>query len=141
MAEESVKGCVGRRFAREERGTVLVELAISLLIILTILFATLELCGAVYTYTVLANAANEGVRYAIVHSSDSTGAADRVRTYAAYSMHDVSAMVVSVTYPDGSATPPNRVAVSVSYQYVPYLGNFMANPPTMAAYSEGRLVY
>lgn len=141
MPVQRVQGRMAGGFAREERGAALVEMAISILVILTILFSTLELCSAVYTYTVLADAANEGVRYAIVHSSDSSGAANQVRTYAAYSLQDMSAMVVAVTYPDGSATPPNRIAVSVCYQYVPYLGNFMANPPTMSAYAEGRLVY
>jgi Flp pilus assembly protein TadG len=130
-----------RGFWKEQRGTVLIEFAISLLLVLTILFTTLELCSAVYTYTVLADAANEGVRYAIVHSSDTSGAISKVKKYAAYSMHDVSKIVVSVTYPDGSSVPPNRVAVSVTYQYVAYIGHFMAKPPTMSAYAQGRLVY
>ena len=127
-------------FAKEERGAVLIEFAISILMVLTILFMTFELCGMVYAYTVLADAANEGVRYAIVHSSNSTGVVTQVKAYAAYSLHDVSKMVVSVTYPDGSAVPPKRVVVSVTYQYVPYL-NIIANPPTLSAYAEGRLVY
>ena len=129
------------KLRRDQRGSVLLEFAISLLLVLTILFTTLELCSAIYTYTVLADAANEGVRYAIVHSSDTGGAVSKVKTYAAYSMHDVSKIEVSVTYPDGSAAPPNRVAVSVTYQYVPYLSNFMVKPPTLSAYAEGRLVY
>lgn len=128
-------------FRRDQGGATLIEFALSLLLFLTVLFATLELCGAIYTYTVLADAANEGLRYAIVHSSDSSGAVNTVKTYAAYSLHDVSKMEVSVTYPDGSAVPTNRVAVSVIYSYVPYLGNFMAHPPTLSAYAEGRLVY
>jgi Flp pilus assembly protein TadG len=130
-----------RGLPKEERGAVLVEFAISILLVLTILFSALELCSAVYTYTVLADAANEGVRYAIVHSSDTSGAVSKVKTYAAYSMHNVSAIQVSVTYPDGSSVPPNRVAVAVTYQYVPYVGNFMKKPPTMFAYAQGRLVY
>ena len=130
-----------RGFGKEQRGAVLIEFAVSILLVLTILFSTLELCSAVYTYTVIADAANEGVRYAIVHSSDTAGAVSQVKTYAAYSLHDVSKIGVSVTYPDGSAVPPNRVAVSLTYQYVPYINGFMAKPPTMSAYAEGRLVY
>ena len=126
---------------REQSGTALVEFAVSILLVLTVLFSTVELCSAVYTYTVLADAANEGVRYATVHSSDSSGAVSRVKAYAAYTLHDVSKINVAVTYPDGSAAPPNRVAVSVTYQYIPYLNNFMANPPKMSAYAQGRLVY
>ncbi len=96
---------------KEERGVVLIEFAISALLVLTVLFMTLELCSAVYTYTVLADAANEGVRYAIVHSSDTSGAVSKVKTYAAYSMHNVSAIQVSVTYPDGSSVPPNTTVL------------------------------
>lgn len=132
---------VAKGLCKEQRGAVLIEFAISALLVLTVLFMTLELCSAVYTYTVLADAANEGVRYAIVHSSDTSGAVSKVKTYAAYSMHNVSAIQVSVTYPDGASVPPNRVAVAVIYQYVPYVGNFMKNPPIMSAYAQGRLVY
>jgi Flp pilus assembly protein TadG len=141
MLKQSLLFRAVRSLWREQPGTVLLELAVSILLVLTILFSTIELCGAVYTYTVLADAANEGVRYAIVHSSDSGGVLSKVKAYSAYSLHDVSKMGVSVTYPDGSAVPPNRVAVSVTYQYVPYLNYFMANPPQMSAYAEGRLVY
>ena len=130
-----------RGFRKQQGGATLVEFAVSILLVLTVLFSTIELCSAVYTYTVIADAANEGVRYAIVHSSDSAGAVSKVKAYAAYTLHDVSKIAVAVTYPDGSAVPPNRVAVSVTYQYIPYLNTFMANPPTMSAYAQGRLVY
>ena len=141
MPKRLLRVSAGRRFRKEQRGSVLVEFAISILLVLTVIFSTIELCSAIYTYTVLADAANEGVRYAIVHSSDSGGAVSKVKTYAALSFHDMSKIGVLVTYPDGTADPPNRVAVAVTYQYVPYLSNFMANPPTMSAYAEGRLVY
>jgi Flp pilus assembly protein TadG len=127
-------------FLKHETGSVYVEYSIALMCFLTILFGTMELCSASYTYTVLADAANEGVHFAMLNSSDETGALNTVKTYAASTFHDVSEINVSVTYPDGTATPPNRVAVSVSYQYVPYLNLFMSNPPTMHAYAEGRLV-
>jgi Flp pilus assembly protein TadG len=131
----------GGAFRREQQGATLVEFAFSILLILTIVFTMIELCSAVYTYTVIADAANEGVRYAIVHSSDSAGAVGQVKAYAAYTLHDVSKITVTVTYPNGSAVPPNRVAISVTYQYIPYLGNFMSHPPRMSAYAQGRLVY
>lgn len=129
-------------FLKHEAGSVLVEFSISLMFFLVIIFATMELCSAAYTYTVLADAANEGVHFAILNSSDQTGGAlSTVKKYAASTFHDVSKINVSVTYPDGAATPPNRVAVSVSYPYVPYLGIVMNNPPAMYAYAEGRMVH
>jgi Flp pilus assembly protein TadG len=126
-------------FRDEREGTALVEMALSIMLVLTVIFMTIEVTSAVYTYVVLTDAANEGLRYAIVHSGDTSGAITQVRTFAANSLHDVSKMSVSVTYPDGSSAPPNRVAVTVTYDYVPYLG-FMKNPPAMHAYAESRLV-
>jgi hypothetical protein len=115
------------------------------MLILTIIFATIELCSAVYTYVVLSAAANEGLRYAIVHSSDAgslvLNTTSKVTACAAFSMHDVSAISVSVTSPDGSFVPPNRVSVSVSYAYLPYLGFVFPNPPTLSAFAVGRMVY
>ncbi len=129
----------GAEFRKEQEGTVLIELALSILLVLTVIFMTIELTSAVYTYVVLTDAASEGLRYAIVHSGDTSGTTSMVKKFAAYSIHDVSKMSVAVVYPDGSAVPPNRVAVTVTYKYVPYLG-FMKKPPTINAYAVGRLV-
>jgi Flp pilus assembly protein TadG len=127
-------------FRKDERGSMLVEFGLSIGTVLFVIFMIIEMCSAIYTYTVLSEAANEGVRYAIVHSWDTAGAKNRVKAYAADSLHDMSGMSdPTVTYPDGQ-TVPGRVRITVSYQYVPYLG-FMTNPPTMHAYAEGRLVY
>ena len=127
-------------FLKQEIGSVYVEFSVALLLFLMVLFATIEVCSAAYTYTVLADAANEGVHFAMLHSTDETGALNTVKSYAASTFHDVSKINVSVTYPDGTTTPPNRVAVNVSYQYIPYVDFFMSNPPTMHAYAEGRTV-
>jgi Flp pilus assembly protein TadG len=137
---------IGSDFRRDERGTLLVEFTITILTVLVVIFMTVELCSAVYTYVVLSEAANEGVRYAIVHSSDESLTERTVRNYAAYSLHDMSGTKLSVriTYPaDPNCTipgaPPCKVQISVSYPYLPYL-NFMNSMPTMRAYAEGRLV-
>ena len=101
-----------------------------------------ELSSAVYSYTVLSDAANEGLRYLIVHSSDSAGAQTTVQTYAAFTLHDVSKINISVScnLDPGGCVPPNRAKITVTYNYLPYVG-FMKNPPTMTAFAEGRLVY
>src|ERR1700742_1369312 len=116
---------------REDRGQARVEFALSILTILVVLFMTVELCSAAYTYVVLSEAVNEGVRYAIVNSADSGGAGTtaKVTSYAAQSLHDMSGMTVDVEYPDGQ-TVPGRVQVTATYPYLPYVG-FMTAPPTM----------
>jgi Flp pilus assembly protein TadG len=136
----------GRATARQpsrSRGAVQVEFALTLMITLFTIFWMWEMAMAVYTYTVLADAANEGVRYAIVHSGDQTGTVSKVNDYARLSLHDTSGITVAVGYPDGgttSAPPPSRVTVTVTYTYIPYV-NFMPNTLVLRTYAEGRIVY
>ena len=133
---------LGAQLRRNDEGAAQVEFALTILTMLVVVFMLMELCSAVYTYTVLSDAANEGLRYAIVHSKDAnfTGnVTTKVTTYAANSAHDMSAMSVIVATPDGG-TPPGRVQITVSYPYVPYT-IWMSTPPTMHAYAEGRMVY
>jgi len=125
---------------REQRGQSLLETAMMIPIIFVVVFWVFELGWLMYTYCVMADAANEGVRYSIVHSGgDVTGTQTRVRSFAYTSLHDVSALSTSVTFPDGSAAPPNRVRVAVTYTYVPWL-SWAITAPTMKTYAEGRMV-
>src|SRR5437867_13307194 len=105
---------------RGQGGQSLLETAVMIPVIFIVVFWVFELGGIMYTYSVLADAANEGVRHSIVHSGGDAGGTDTVvRSFASTSLHDVSALSTSVTFPDGSATPPNRVRVTVTYTYVP----------------------
>jgi Flp pilus assembly protein TadG len=126
--------------SRKQRGQSLLETAMMIVVIFTVVFWIFELGWMMYTYSVMADAANEGVRYAIVHSGgDAAGTKARVTTFAQTSLHDVRAISTSVTFPDGSATPPNHVVVTVTYTYVPWLNQFI-NTPTMSTYAEGRMI-
>jgi Flp pilus assembly protein TadG len=125
---------------RRQRGQSLLETAMMIVVIFTVVFWIFELGWMMYTYSVMADAANEGVRYAIVHSGgDTSGTKARVKTFAQTSLHDVSAITTSVTFPDGSAAPPNHVVVTVTYTYIPWLNQFI-NTPTMSTYAEGRMI-
>jgi Flp pilus assembly protein TadG len=125
---------------RGQRGQSLLETAIMIPVIFMVVFFVFELGWLMYTFSVMADAANEGVRYAIVHSGgDPTGTQAQVKAFAATSLHNVSAMTVSVTPPDGTYAPPNRVRVTVTYIYIPYLPKFIT-APTMKTYAEGRMV-
>jgi hypothetical protein len=125
---------------RSQRGQSLLETAMMMVIIFTVVFWIFELGWLMYTHSVMANAANEGVRYAVVHSGgDPSGAEARVRSFAATSLHDVSAIHVRVFPEDGDYAPPHRVSVTVTYTYVPWLSRFISTP-TMKTYSEGRMI-
>jgi Flp pilus assembly protein TadG len=124
----------------EENGGSLLETALVIPVIFTVVFWVFELSWLMFTYAVLANAANEGVRYSIVHSGgDPAGTQTTVAAFAATTLHNMSAMSTSVTFPDGNASAPNRVRVTVTYTYVPYLSHFI-NTPTVHTYAEGRMI-
>ena len=135
------------------------EFILSILFLILTIFGTLELILFVYTYNVLADSANEGVRYAVVHGTDSASCSGpggsggvtcpdssganvqtAVKRYAQYSFHSTSAMTITVTYPDSSCDPPNRVQVQINYPYQPFFG---LGWPTIAvkAAAAGRILF
>jgi Flp pilus assembly protein TadG len=125
---------------RGQSGQSLIETGLMITVIFAIVWWTFELGWQMYLYTVMADAANEGVRYAIVHSGgDPTGTQSQVKTFAGISLADVSAVSVTVTDPDGSYSPPNRVKVTVTYTYSNSFAHLTISP-TMHAYAEGRMV-
>jgi Flp pilus assembly protein TadG len=107
------------------RGQATIEFLLTFLVIFVVFLGSLEMVLLIHTYNVLADAAKEGVRYAIVHGSSvsktyqsgpSCGCLDIVgpvapsgttpgygsgngvvRTYAQMSLHDVSSGKMTVT--------------------------------------------
>lgn len=143
-------------FGCDERGSMLIEFALSVWTLFLLTFLIFEFCMTVYTYSVLGNAAREGVRYAIVHGSDSAacsgpglGCSDAtgsnvsavVRSYATLSFHDISGMTVTPSWPDGSSKPSSRIIVSITYPYVSYLTLPGFQAPNMQVTAEGRIVF
>src|SRR6478609_8238171 len=102
--------------SQRQRGQSLLETAMMIVVIFTVVFWIFELGWVMYTYAAMADAANEGVRYAVVHSGgDAAGTKARVKTFAQTSLHDVSAICTSVRFRAGSAAPPNRLLVPVTF--------------------------
>lgn len=143
---------------KKSRGQAQVEFILSMLFLILTIFGTLELILFVYTYNVLADSAKEGVRYAVVHGTDSatcsgpggngvscsdssgSNVQTTVKQYAQYSFHDTSAMTIAVTYPDSSSAAPSRVQVQIAYPYQPFFG--LGWPTvTVKAAAAGRIVF
>lgn len=158
--------CRCEQLAMQEHGQALIEMALSLTLVLGTVFLVLEFSLMAYTYSVMNDAAREGVRYAIVHGTgnsncsgpgglgplntavtcgDTAGAnvQNTVINYAASSLHTLPATAVTVGYPDGSSSPLTspmpRVTVTITYQYVPFI-RFPGTAPTMTISSVGRIV-
>ena len=142
--------------ARDDRGSALLEVTVSVWTLMLVTFLIFEFCMLVYTYSVLGNAAREAVRYAIVHgttnascSGPSSGCADSsgsnviavANGYARVSFHDIRAMVITPSWPDGKSTPGSRVAVTITYPYVSYLHLPGFTSPNMMIKAEGRIVF
>ena len=121
---------VTRRFRQDETGQASVEFLLTIIFMTLLLFALIELLLFIHTYSALADAAKEGVRYAVVHGSTSSFPSGPgsttdidgppapstavpgngsgygvVKTYAMYSFHNPAAVTVTVTYdPAGEGT-------------------------------------
>lgn len=145
---------------RGVKGQAQVEFALTVVFVMILIIASLEMIVLIYTYSVLADAAKEGVRYAIVHGTgvgastcsgpggsgvscaDSSAAnvTAAVTKYTSLSFHNSAAMTVTPTYPDGSSVAPNRIRVTVAYPYQPIFG--LGWPTvTVNAAAEGRIVF
>jgi Flp pilus assembly protein TadG len=144
---------------RNARGAVQIEFILSILTVLFLIFGMWEMIMIMHTMNVLSDAAKEGVRYAVVHggggstncsgpnpppectSPDPAAAkvAAVVMDYAKYTLHDISAITINVSYPDGNNTSPSRVRVVVSYDFIPYTALNLR--PTLHAAAEGRIVF
>lgn len=66
----------GRRWVLPEEGSALVEFALSLPLILALLFGVIEVSYAIYSSSFINEAAREACRYAIVNGASCTGMPD-----------------------------------------------------------------
>src|SRR5437588_12871925 len=83
-----------------QRGQSLLETALMIVVIFTVVFWIFELGWLMYTYSVMADAANEGVRYAIVHSgADPSGTTSKVKAFAGTSLHNVCGISFQFSHP------------------------------------------
>jgi Flp pilus assembly protein TadG len=147
-----------KRLRNNRAGQAQIEFLLSILFAIVVFVSIVEMILLMYTYTVLADAAKEGVRYAIVHGcslaaascsgtctpacTDTAGAnvTAYARNYLGASLHDPTAMTVNVSYPDSSSLPTNRVRVTVTYPYQPFFG--LPWPTvTVRAAAEGRIFF
>ena len=139
-----------------EEGQAVLEFVASISVVMLLMLGLFELSMLAHTYSVLNEAVHEGVRYAIAHGTDSSvcsgpnaGCGDAspysnvqavVKTAASASLHNMTAMTVTVSYPELTAKPGSLVTVSVTYTYVPYV-NLPGLATAMTLRSKGRIFY
>jgi Flp pilus assembly protein TadG len=141
-------------FRRRERGTTLVEQALVLVFLLTMMFAIIDFGRALYTYHFVSNAAREATRWASVRGVNSNlpGAPATGASVQAL-VKNVSGMGLDptkITVTTAWLAPPNNspaciqniknpgcvVQVSVQYQYKFFFPFLPTSPITMQSTSE-----
>jgi hypothetical protein len=125
----------GNRESFNLRGQNLVELALTMPVILLLLFGIIELGRAFLIYSEVSNAAREGARYGMVHPGDLTMIAARARSKVALVPPDQ--IDVAVSYDDGALPVPapittpsfgDRVVVTTTHTLnliVPLIADFV----------------
>jgi hypothetical protein len=129
---------------------------VSLMVVMALVFWLFELCMFTYTCCVLSDATQEGVRYAIMHGTDSSVCSGPdatctnqspysnvqgvVTSAASASLHNLSAMTVTVSYANSTAAIGNPVTVKVAYTYVPYV-SYPGLLNSVTFLSRGEIVY
>ena len=107
-----------------EKGQSLVELALTLLIILTLLAGAVDLGMAFFSYVALRDAAQEGALYGSINPTDTDGIRDRVKwssntpiDFSAFSDEDIPVQIVGSDCEGLTDGEPNGVKVTVTYDY------------------------
>lgn len=123
-----------RRTVGAEVGATMVEFALASVILFTLVFGVIAICLALYSYNIVAEAAREATRYAIVRGSacttfsDCKVTSDQLKTYIrgrGFPGIDPSSLNLVATWPTTGVTcfpsvtpcnnPGNLVSVTVSY--------------------------
>jgi Flp pilus assembly protein TadG len=126
--------------AAPRSGQTLLEFSVSAFLTAMVLLFVVETGRMLLVYAAVANAAREGVRYAMVHgSSRATGSAQDdasgpsgnpaqvltvIHNFAGIAPLTIGLLVVNVTYPGSSNAPGQTVNVSVVYPYNPLITYF-----------------
>jgi Flp pilus assembly protein TadG len=128
-----------RRFARSERGTQLVELAIVLPVVLMLFGAAAEFGRFFYTYQTLSKATRTGARYLMTETAAGTADA-KAKNLVVYGnqsgtgtpvVSGLSGTNIRVVRTGGTASFPERVTVRIegyTYQPVFDLGKLIGKP-------------
>jgi Flp pilus assembly protein TadG len=117
-----------RKKLAEDDGQSMVEFAVTLPVLFTLIFCFMEMCLAFYTHNMISELAREGTRYAMVRgsscltsaSSSCQATASQVNTFvSAVGFPNLGGGTITpvTTYPDGNAAIGSRVQISITYVF------------------------
>jgi Flp pilus assembly protein TadG len=133
----------------DESGGSLVEFAVTLPLLFTLVFCFMEMCLVFYTYQTISECAREGTRYAMFRGASCTTTAGGSCTATSAQVNGYvsglvwpnaggGTMTVATTYPDGNEAVGSRVQVKMTYVFPIYMPFVPTHSLTMASTS---LVY
>jgi Flp pilus assembly protein TadG len=114
------------RWLRADDGAALIEMAVTLPVLFTLMFCFMEMCLAFYTVDMISETAREGTRYAMYRGAScptSTNptceaSASQVNSYVSgigWPNLAGGTITVTTTYPNGNENVGSTVQVKVSY--------------------------
>lgn len=152
---------------RREAGQGMVEFALVITFVFLLFVGIVQMILLMYAYTTLADAAKEGVRYAVVHGTQNSscsgpstsgfcgtsdtagtnvknaalnfGANSSTNALAAISFQNITSSEITVTWPDSCSNPGCTVRVTVSHTYTPLFG-FAWPSITLNAAAQGSIM-
>jgi Flp pilus assembly protein TadG len=133
---QSVFLAVFTKFRRDDRGAAMVEFAIVVPLLFTLVFGIVDIGRAYFLYNNLTNAAREGARYGAVQPALTGATTTAIQALVRSKINDAGAATatVNVTYP--GASPDRTVKVQIAnypFQPVTYLVLNTANTFTTTA--------
>jgi Flp pilus assembly protein TadG len=140
-----MRGRPRRRWARKppigsEAGHVAIEYALTFPLLLGLMYGIMELSHYGFIQISISNAAHDGVRYAVVHSSISStplGSSD-ISTYVTNELTGyglTASATITVTYNTSNA-PGNTVEVQISYPFTPFMPGFNQIPGIPGTFTD-----
>jgi Flp pilus assembly protein TadG len=115
-------------FATSEDASSLIESALTLTVLCSLLFCFMEIALIFYSTSMISQCAREGTRYAIFHGASCPTSSNPTCEVTASGVNSYvsglgwpniagGTMTVSTTYPNGSEVAPNPVKVTVTYVF------------------------
>jgi Flp pilus assembly protein TadG len=151
-----VTGVTETRRPESRAGQGLVEFSVVALLTIIMLLFIVEMGRMLVVYTTIADAAREGVRYAVVHGSTRTAGTTVnsasgpgnnpaqvltvVTNFAGGGLLTLSLLIISVTYPNGSNAPGQPVNITVVYPYDP-LTTYFSKTLRLGSAAQGIIVF
>jgi Flp pilus assembly protein TadG len=116
-----VEEIMSKRFIKNQRGSALLETAITIPIVLLVSVAVFEFGRAYQTWQVLTNAAREGARVAIIAGTTDQEITTTVRNYLTsgrLTNPGAASVNISRTVPFGPAGTASSVTVSLPFSFI-----------------------